>query len=92
MSQSYVPPHYTAVGIHLMGRMFEQQVRIAQTLGAVAIASNPLFIRPPADASNSSQMPLSASPTGVTPIRRSSARPVPQHRRETCKRTHATPV
>ena len=92
MSRSYVLPHYTVVGIQLMGRMFEQQVRIAQTLGAVAIASNPLLIRPSVDASSSSQIPRPISHVAATPVRRSRAHPVPQAKRETCKRTHATPV
>ncbi len=92
MSRSYVPPHYTVVGIQLMGRMFEQQVRIAQTLGAVALASNPLIARPSFDALNGSQIPRSASQTAATPVRRARTQPVPQHKREMCKRTHATPV
>lgn len=46
MPRTYLPLHDTTVGIQLMGRMFEQQVRIAQAFGAAAMASNP-FLTPP---------------------------------------------
>lgn len=94
MSRSYVPPHYTVVGIQMMGRMFEQQVRIAQTLGAVALASNPLLSRRTAtDGSDAVKIPHPASPTFTTPARRprvQSARP--QKMPQMAKRTHAMPV
>ena len=48
MSDSYKPMHYSASGIRLMSDMFEQQMRIAHAMGAVAMAANPMLQRAPA--------------------------------------------
>ena len=46
MSRSYVPPPDTVVGVHLLGRMFEHQVRMAQVFGTAILMANPLFNHP----------------------------------------------
>ncbi len=92
MTRSYLPPHYATVGIQMMGRMFEQQVRIAQALGAAAIASNPLLVRPvPTAEENCADRPAEISPEGRAPVRSANVPSMPPQRK-TAARTHATPV
>lgn len=101
MSRSYTPPHYTAVGFQMMGHIFEQQVRIAQVMGAAAIASNPLLAQPV----RSAAAPRAKAPTLPTPyavrsdlrpnevtMRRKRAPSAPPRMPELFARTHATPV
>jgi hypothetical protein len=92
MTRSYLPPHYSTVGIQMMGHMFEQQVRIAQALGAAAIASNPLLARPVATAeSRRADRPDEISPEGRAPVRRANVPSLPPQPKMAA-RTHATPV
>ena len=92
MTRSYLPPHYSTVGIQMMGRMFEQQVRIAQALGAAAIASNPLLARPvPTSGNKRADRPDEISPEGKAPVRRARVASLPPQPK-TAARTHATPV
>lgn len=43
MSRSYVPPPDTVIGVQLMGRLFEHQVRMAQMVGAAMLTANPML-------------------------------------------------
>lgn len=102
MSRSYTPPHYSALGIQMMGQMFEQQMRIAQTLGAVAIASNPLLTPPPRTFARAvpetetdqkpSQTPRPVNQIGAASARSTRAPSLPPRVPHIFARTHATPV
>ncbi|RKF13405.1 hypothetical protein D6850_13955 [Roseovarius spongiae] len=99
MSRSYTPPHYSAVGIQMMGQMFEQQMRMAQTFGMAAMASNPLFARQlaretPSTGPEQADLPKKARPVnqvGEATIRRARM-PSPPPMTPTFGRTRATPV
>ena len=90
MYRSFTPVHYSAVGIQMMGQMFEQQVRIAQALGMVAFATNPLLSRAPSTAPQRtirSAAKIEASTAGHTRA------PFALPRMTECvKRTHSMPV
>lgn len=91
MYRSYTPAHYSTVGIQIMGQMFEQQVRMAQALGMVAFATNPLLSRAPSNAAlrtGRSAAKIDASPAGHT-----DAAPSASPRTTECvERTHSMPV
>jgi hypothetical protein len=86
----------------MIGQMFEQQMRIAQTLGAVAIASNPLlapsprtFTRAVPEAETErqpSQTPQLINQISVAPARPTRTASLPTRTPNMFARTHATPV
>jgi hypothetical protein len=77
----------------MMGLMFEQQFRIAHTLGAAALAANPLIAGAPMRP-RSGTIGTGTSGNGATAKtpRQTRAPSAPPRMPETVKRTHSMPV
>jgi len=90
MNRSCKPNHYSAVGIQMMGQMFEQQMRIAHALGMVAIATNPLLVRGSSTSAPRTTRPISQ--IDATTARPTYAPTAIRHMPGYVKHTHSLPV
>jgi len=88
MTHENMTPAYPTAGIRMMGRMFEQQVRIAQVFGECALGSSMMLVCAPV------KFKAAVAPDGSV---HASARPTrapsaPRRMPEIAARTHSMPV
>lgn len=76
MSHSYKPMHYSAAGILMMSDMFEQQMRIANAMGEVALATSPFFLRSSYSAATPRKTATTSQPAKAVTFARTYSMPV----------------